>query len=838
MNNDLLPDCSSMLQVHARPSSPLPVRNVAMRREPFVMRRLLQCYPIEESRPLRVKETPDVVILEDLISYSLDIPEVFNAKPKIQAYAMNFRRNGHKNDAVYDQINYGDQKTDDYQGAVKIGRAYTKSALQTLPSGILKSLYKSTHIEVDIVAAYPSLCLEAIRDVEMPSLERWVSDEAAVVDDMRYAFEMSRKQVKRIVNTLICCGSSPSFGAIGIDDEAKLERVRSHPFIQGLIQDANVVSQKIHEMYPQFVEFCGCIRESNPRHAGDHHADRTAISLFLGDLEHMVMRNVLDALYPDGKMDNVVWRHDGVYIPRSIIGERSESEFVNHLSDVVFNKTSLRLRFSCKDLQEGSIAVTVGVSERAENAEYLRIKREFEYNHFYVKSFAKVCRLKPDLDIQILNKEAYSMHTAHMGDFGKKWLQDPDKLVYESIGMYPPPLSCPAGCYNIWKGFAADLLPENVNTPDISIFRQHLKQMAGGAEDVNEIGFQYLENTISHYLQKPGIKTGIAILFVSAQGTGKDLMADILHRVFGHHTMLKVGSPDAIFSMRNINMVEGKVLAVVSECEAKDMAKISKSELKTSITENKNVSDKKYEQIRVIDNRCNFWLFSNSATPLILEQGERRFVVFEVNGYNAQKPEYFQPLIAMKEDIASIRGIYDYYKSRDITGFRPNDRVVTKAYNTIVDASSDIYSVFVKKFYHQYAKPRIGQDNIAVRRGRLFVPKPIFLGNWLTYCEENKYCKEASPAKIKTVILTRYNADFKMTMDRHKTSEDAPPVVIVPRDRESVQYGVSHKYNGNMMVSFDVDIMEKVFPASNQEDHDVEYDSSNLASGFFPGVNN
>jgi hypothetical protein len=823
--NDTLPSSQEMLS----PSSA--VRNVRMRSTDFTWNRFINCYPVDEFKPLTIIEKPNVDILDDLVTYSSDIPDVGNYRQLIKAYITKFRRNGEKMEARYEQFNYSDFKTDDYAGALRVGRAYSRSSLQYMPSSIIKSLYKETHVEVDMKSSYATIMMQLFPELDLPGIKQWVDSPEMIMDDMRDMFGLSRKKTKMMVLSNICsAGASHPNLYSGIENEVVLDRLKSNPFMVQLRRDVSTVVARMASKYPQFMEFSRNIRETR-RH--DDHFERTALSMLLADGEHLVMRNLIKAMFPDGVIEDVVWRYDGVLVPRTCMGGMDEEQFISWCNRVVEESTGLRVRFGFKGLFEGSIPIAMSAEELASRNPYIREKREFERTHFYCIDRTCYMRIKPDLDLQTMSKEQLKLHLAGRGEFFKQWTEDINKRQYETIGFYPPPLVCPDSHFNLWRGFDAELLPENVNKPDIGPFRRHLKLMAGGEKDDGDIGFRYLENTIAHYLQKPGFKTGISILFTSAQGTGKDLTADILQQVIGHNAMLKVGTLDSVIGSKNVGMLEGKILCVASEVEASDFNKFGNSELKTTITEKRIVSNKKYEQQRVITNLANLWMFSNSSAPIKLDVGERRFQVFGVDGFYAQKLDYFTPLIAMKDDPVMIRGIYDFYSTLDISGFDPRKRVDTEAYKVVTEATPDIFRTFIKQSF----KPVIMAQG-RVQDGRVFIQTADFKSEWLKFCQTNNYCKNNSEGQIKNSILKKLASDFNNYMDRFKASPSSPSVVMICSDGGGVIHGISHKRDGVRCSSFDVDAMNKAF-GFNDPNNDFEYDGPTaMANGFTPGRNN
>lgn len=828
------------------PSSPPSSPRVSQRVRPtkFIWNRFINTYPIDEWKPIKIVEKPDVRILEDLLAYSSDLDEVRDNRSRIREYISFVKRNHGTRDALYDQVNYSASRVDDYNGASKIGRAYTKSFLQNMNSRILKSLYKNTHVEVDIQSSFPIIVKHAFSHLELPSIDRWLTDEKGVISEMRDRFNFSRSTTKKAVIGLICSGSSPSFGAVdGFDDfnDADKMRISNCQFFKQLGIDSIKIARDMEETYPSFMEMCGKIRESNPRHLTDDHRDRTAIFLLLADIEHFIMRNVLKYLFPDDVVEDVVWKYDGLLLPRSIMGEKTPEEFLMNINSVAKNVSGIDISLQYKDLSEGAIALAMSRDELMARDPYREWKREFEQFHFYVANINRYVRLSP----YEVGSMTYYSHTDFKNymmihkEFGKQWLEDADKRHYESMELVPPPLECPCHVYNLWRGFKAELLPEIVNPVDLEIWHEHLRTLAGAKSEGADESYEYFDNTIAHIIQKPAFKTKIMNLFVSGQGTGKDLMADIIFRMIGvgdDSLGIRFNTFKELLNERGSARLQGKIFVVISETDKKDVAKYGDSILKALITEDTATSNAKYMAIRNIKNLANIVAFSNSATPVNLDEGDRRFHVMKVDGFYVGKHEYFDRLVQAKEDDRFIRALFDYYKNKDISGFDPRRRPITQAHTDMVDISTDIFKTFLKNTYSIFMDMK-REGSVKERDGRLFIKTVDFGDQYVEYAKANNYHKDMSNYAIRN-HLRKLVSEANMKWDRYRESLEDPPVIIWCTNKDNSIYGITHRTKTARYHSINIGIMQKILDVDDTEQEQERASQSAMVHGFFPGRGN
>ena len=108
---------------------------------------------------------------------------------------------------------------------------------------------------------------------------------------------------------------------------------------------------------------------------------------------------------------------------------------------------------------------------------YAIVKRDFETEFYKLKHPVRVVQVTPD--------ETYYMRLAEVREnegiltydevveekgvkkvaekrFFERWWNDKNRRTYDKVDFLPPPLQCPAGVYNLFRGFRAETLPRMI----------------------------------------------------------------------------------------------------------------------------------------------------------------------------------------------------------------------------------------------------------------------------------------------------------------------------------------------------------------------------------------
>lgn len=692
-----------------------------------------------------VYERPNTELMTMLV-------EMYPDEELVRAYADRLVR---KRDALlqnngeqmqqYEQKDLSSFASHTYHGTTKIGRAYTNSLLPCLPSKILNTIYKETHVELDMVCATSTLLLQAFGECEMEVLGDYVNDPESVYEELG----MTKKQAKKLINSIICSypnvAESPDIG-----DWAELSRNET---VIKIKSDVRKLVAALHGRYPDFYEMVRlkCLGEGRMRHI-----DGTILSYFASDMEHSVMRSVIDFIFPgEHSLDNIVWKYDGLILPKTCF-RGTQERFLRDVKQYVQDHVGVDVNFKIGHLNENSYGICLH-PDREVGDSYARWKAVFE------KRYAKVA--VPQVFMMFydggklwydLNRTQFDHNTMEEPkEFMKRWLDDPYKRMYLGRDFLPPPLATPPGYLNLYRGIAASDIPPNEDPVDISLYLNHVRLLCGS----NDENANYLHKLIAQKIQLPGMKWRVMPLIMSAQGVGKDIWFDFISSVIGVYQCVK---DDGIhkFVGTNSHSLEGKLLCCLQEMGYKD-TKEHEEKLKALITNDTIQLEKKYVNSFMVTNVVDFIGFTNQFNAITVSADDRRYFIVVSDSTYAQKREYIMPLLAFFHADENKRAVYDYYMGIDLDGFDSSaDRPLTDAHEELMESSLSHADRFLQQSLPIWMDS-IGVDIVMQDNHCLRIKSSKMLSDFMDYAKEigiDKADKKACMAQYYGRMFRELNA--------------------------------------------------------------------------------
>ena len=311
----------------------------------------------------------------------------------------------------------------------------------------------------------------------------------------------------------------------------------------------------------------------------------------------------------------------------------------------------------------------------------------------------------------------------------KEWVKDINIRTLNTCDFLPPPLERDYDTFNLFRGLAGSRIPNEVEEVSekemLDIFGEHIKILVGG-DDVDYKNkedaldpYTYMMMTLAHQIQKPGEIPEVAPVIVGQQGTGKSVWIKLFaEKLKGREYLLSTSNIKDIVG--DFNQIDRKLDIVMEEASGRATF-ASANAVKERITEPRVNWVQKYKDGMMINNCATYYFLSNDRTPIKIELGDRRFVVFVCSPKWKQAPfkektEYFNRLVAAFNDPRYVKAFYNYLKNYDMTlpvflqpnkdpngtaQFHPkNNRPFTARY-------CDIQSVNVPKpyyFFNQYVE--------------------------------------------------------------------------------------------------------------------------------------
>lgn len=223
------------------------------------------------------------------------------------------------------------------------------------------------------------------------------------------------------------------------------------------------------------------------------------------------------------------------------------------------------------------------------------------------------------------------------------YLCSSNKRQYKKIDFYPKSDYDPT-IFNLWDGFELDKIPYKKNQEKrdktVFAFKSLLAQVCG--KDIN--GVNFMEQYLAHLIQKPYIKPGVCIFFLSeAQGTYKGtFQSHILKKLIGKY-YVSVAKKDAIFGRFN-DLAEAILVFNFDECEKLFE---NDAELKNITTEPTITIEEKGKSIKVINCFLRPTACSNWLNIVKISHSERRNMIFQPIPLNKEECSKLDDIISI-----------------------------------------------------------------------------------------------------------------------------------------------------------------------------------------------
>jgi hypothetical protein len=201
----------------------------------------------------------------------------------------------------------------------------------------------------------------------------------------------------------------------------------------------------------------------------------------------------------------------------------------------------------------------------------------------------------------------------------KAWLEWPQRNELSSITYAPGhDRITDKGELNVWPGWGIE--PKK---GDVKMWHAMMTHIFGDAKDAR----QWFERWCAYPMQNPGVKMAVsAVVWGVVHGSGKTLVANTLARIYGkNYAELK----DADIENPRNEWAENKQFALGDDITGHDSRKLSRKFM-TMITQKTIRLDIKYVPSFSIPDCINYYFTSNDPDAFYMEDGDRRFFIWEV----------------------------------------------------------------------------------------------------------------------------------------------------------------------------------------------------------------
>lgn len=588
------------------------------------------------------------------------------------------RQAGNRVDVVYDFAK-------EYN-ASQIGRVYAVHSLglQSFERDVRNALSQGIYWDIDIVNAHPTILLHACKSKgwACSGLEHYVNNREKVLIDIMEHYGCASKDAKNLMIRMLFLGHPEAW----VGDSVCENSTNHMPFINGFRQEIENIAINVFNCEKDITDVVIRKRKKNITQKRS-----CVLSLYLQSEEHKILTEIDKSLQTQGRfMDTYIF--DGGLVRRVTDETEFPEAILRQCEQDVKQNTGYDITLSVKPLQT-SFEIVEAVNE------YANFKAEFEKAHFKV--------MRPLMYIeQLKNGDLYMREPTELKNafmnmtfndegvdvpFVDVWMRDAKIRTYENIDFLPTPLVCPPETFNMWRGFAIERVDVQ-SSENVQPFIDHTNIMVNH----NEQGREYVLDILAQLFQQPGFLIGIALVFKSSQGAGKNIYLELLNQILGGDMFYETVNPVQDLMSRFSLGRKNRILINVDETNSRDTYSYS-DQLKNYITSPHYNYEQKGVSPITLRNFNRFIFTTNNFCPVKIEEGDRRFVVFECSNEKKGNTEYFKEFASYINNKENQKAVYEFLMNRDISKVDwINDRPITEMYNDIQEANSPIHIKFFK----------------------------------------------------------------------------------------------------------------------------------------------
>jgi hypothetical protein len=255
---------------------------------------------------------------------------------------------------------------------------------------------------------------------------------------------------------------------------------------------------------------------------------------------------------------------------------------------------------------------------------------------------------------------------------------------------------------NLWRPPA---WREDNHAVEPAFFLQHLRYLL----DDDHGAIDHVLNFFAHLIQRPQERVGHALLITSeAKGIGKSTLGAIVRRLVGEPNSRVAQTKDLKSNFDG--WLVGKLVVQVDEIyEAGNWDLANK--LKPLITEPTVSANIKYGPQIEVENFARFLMFSNNTSPLDIEDGDRRYFVFNSNA-QPKGDDYYEALYQYASSAVGMNQIYTFLKRRDLSNFNPHRRPpMTEAKQRIIrESQHPLHTYIIEAVTSGHFREKLGAE--------------------------------------------------------------------------------------------------------------------------------
>jgi hypothetical protein len=344
--------------------------------------------------------------------------------------------------------------------------------------------------------------------------------------------------------------------------------------------------------------------------------------------------------------------------------------------------------------------ISLGGNQYVRQSEYLKAKVAFETDHFYFEPNDTIVEVRGN------QMAMYStMHASHAwgNTFTAKdeskadvkvmgyWLAtDKTRKTYRKMSFLT------GGGDDVFVrpiGFAFEKVTAAVTVSVLPKFDELLDHVCNRNAELKT----YLTKWLAHMIQKPTVNAGTAIIVSGEQGTGKDLLGEVIgQHVVGREFFHDYTSSEQFWDRYDCG-TEGKVFVKLQEAVGY-LAHQNAGRFKARITAPMESYNPKGVKAYEVENLAHYYVTTNEACPVKMEKTDRRFVLIQTGSYKRGDKVFWDDLAASLLTKEAGAEIGAWLKAMPLTGYSTKDIPQTEFRTAMIENEADPNDQFVESW--------------------------------------------------------------------------------------------------------------------------------------------
>jgi hypothetical protein len=217
--------------------------------------------------------------------------------------------------------------------------------------------------------------------------------------------------------------------------------------------------------------------------------------------------------------------------------------------------------------------------------------------------------------------------------------------------------------------------------------------------DDEEIVFNYTLKWLGCTVKHPEIKLKTCVVLNGKPGAGKGAIVDKIGECLGNKFVSRPQSMESIAGSFGLGSLSESLIVFLDEAFWGGDKKL-KGAIKKLITEKNVTVEKKYLNSYNTEIFFNVILASNEDKVVNIDLDQRRFIVLNVK--KMEDKQYYKDIVATDPQM-----LYDYFCSKDYTGFEWDEIPTTRYTQEQQEHSLDSVSCFIQEYFLQESKTEL-----------------------------------------------------------------------------------------------------------------------------------